>query len=59
MKPAGRFSRLMTCSMNSTTNSAVRAKSMPVMSKVMRPPMRPPSMENATQYSHVRRLMAK
>ena len=45
--------------MNSTTNSAVSAKSMPVVSKVSRLPTRPPSMENTTQYSQVRKLMAK
>ena len=59
MAPGARFSRLMTCSINSTTNSAVSAKSMPVMSKVIRLPASPPSMENSTQYAHVRRLMAK
>lgn len=57
--PLARFSRFVTCSMNSTTNSAVRAKSMPVVSKVSRLPARPPTMENTTQYSQVRKLMAK
>ena len=38
--PAKRFSRFFHCSMNSTTKRAVRAKSSPVVLKVMRPPSR-------------------
>ena len=42
MIPAVRFSGFFHCSRNSTTNSAVRAKSSPVVSKVIRFPARPP-----------------
>ena len=41
--PAGRFSGFFHCSRNSTTNSAVRAKSRPVVSKVRKLPSRPPN----------------
>ena len=49
MRPAGRFPRLCHCSRNSTTKRAVRAKSMPVLSKGRTPPARAPAAEPSSQ----------
>ena len=56
---AGRFSRFLTCSSNSTTKRAVRAKSSPVVLKVRKLPSTPPRMLLTTQYSQFSRETAK
>ena len=50
MTAEGRFSGLRHCSRNSTTKSAVRAKSIPVVSKGIRSPTAAPRRDAASQY---------
>ena len=56
---AGRLFFSFHCCRNSTINSALRAKSSPVVSNVIMPPSTLPSPVRAAQYRYVRKVIPK